>query len=85
VSLVCVSKCHPASALMESAVLSCPAVSLCTAKSSPLGVSSASSGLRIEIITAVNLKITVRWNVAPCGLVYFYCVLEESVTFIFQT
>jgi hypothetical protein len=25
-------------------------------------------GLRIEIITAVNLKITVRWNVVPCGL-----------------
>jgi hypothetical protein len=31
-------------------------------------------GLRNEIITAVNMKITVVWNVAPCGLVYIYCI-----------
>ena len=40
---VCVIKCHPNSALLALAVLSCPAVSLCTTKSSLLDVSSTSS------------------------------------------
>ena len=39
VSLVCVIKCHLTSPLLPSAVLSCPAVSLCTTKPSLLGVS----------------------------------------------
>jgi len=42
-------------------------------------------GLGIEIISAVNMKIAVHWNVSPCVLVYIYCILEESATFIFQT
>ena len=41
-------------------------------------------GLRIEMIPAVNMKNAVLYNVAPCGLVHIYCILEENVTFIFE-
>ena len=29
-------------------------------------------GVRIEIITVVNMKVTILWDVTPCGLIYIY-------------
>ena len=34
-------------------------------------------GLSVEIIAVVNMKIVVLWNVAPCGLVYIYCIWRK--------
>ena len=67
--LVCVIKCQPILALLASAVLLCLSVSLCSAVPSSLGVFLLGPGVRIEIITAFNMKITVILNVALCSLV----------------
>jgi hypothetical protein len=37
----------------------------------------------LKLTYLVDMDITVLWSAAPCGLVYIYCILEESVTFIF--
>jgi len=41
-------------------------------------------GVRFEIITVVNMKITVLWDVTPCGMINIYRLLEECVSSIFH-
>ena len=67
--LVCVIKCQPTPVVLASAVLLCLSVSLCSTVPSSLGVFLLCPGVRIEIITAFTVKITVILFVAPCSLV----------------
>jgi hypothetical protein len=41
-------------------------------------------GVRFEIITVVNMKITVLWDVTLCGLIKIYWLLEKCVSSVFH-
>ena len=41
-------------------------------------------GVRTEIITVVNMKVTVLWNATPCSLIYIYWLLEGCVSSLFH-
>jgi hypothetical protein len=82
VPLVYGTKCHPTSVVLAPAVLSCLSMSLCTTTLSQcrsvlqhyhrLVSVLLHLGMRTEIITVVNMKVTFLWIVAQCGLINIY-------------